>query len=224
MNELDPESWAALTRRTGHPKLGWLRGRLEEAGVEAGAEVGPDGAERILVRRGDLAAAERILSPVDAMPDDHEEFRRLAPGAWCYRTDRTDLGLGPARVLAVDGAHAWIRHLGPFGGARGQYRTCATSALSALARREGILVDNPFEEDPASVAKEFGFPLAVIPAFAIAAWPQAGAPSPAAGCFVKGVASLGPALLAMGRRSPTAEVLVCPPSWVSADLREYSDP
>jgi len=74
--EGDPKNhWAVFTRRTNLPKLGWLMRQLQEAGIPHRLHGLSFHAPILWVRKADEDRAWAILSPVDDMPDDDDNFK-----------------------------------------------------------------------------------------------------------------------------------------------------
>jgi len=75
--------WAMFTKRTNPPKLTWLRRHLDMAGIPNRLSGESFHAPILQVPEEDLDAAWKILTPVDDIPDDDEQFNeglRRVPG------------------------------------------------------------------------------------------------------------------------------------------------
>jgi len=73
-------TWTTLTRRTDAPKLTWLMGALTAAGIENRLNGASFHAPILEVR--DVEQAQRILGPVDNLPDDDPAFNGTSPAWW----------------------------------------------------------------------------------------------------------------------------------------------
>jgi hypothetical protein len=66
--------WQQFTKRTDHPKLGWLRKQLDAAGIPNRIEGESFWAPILQVPAENLDAAYDILYPVDDIPDNDPQF------------------------------------------------------------------------------------------------------------------------------------------------------
>ena len=66
--DVEAGKWVPLTRRTNNPKLSWLEGRLDEAGIAHRRNGRTWHAPSLEVGEGDIDRAWDILDPVDDIP------------------------------------------------------------------------------------------------------------------------------------------------------------
>lgn len=72
----DAPEWVTFTKRTEDPKLAWLERQLDAAGIPHRREGESFHAPILQVPKEHEAAAWKILSPVDDIPDNARRFRR----------------------------------------------------------------------------------------------------------------------------------------------------
>lgn len=66
----DPEEWVMFTKRTNDPKLKWLEDTLARNGIKSRRNGESFHAPILEVRQKNLAAAWKILTPIDDVADD----------------------------------------------------------------------------------------------------------------------------------------------------------
>lgn len=66
--------WVLFTKRTNDPKLKWIEEELAKLGIESRRNGESWHAPILEVQLKDLPAAERMLAPIDDIPDDDPRF------------------------------------------------------------------------------------------------------------------------------------------------------